>query len=504
MSHTNHLFTQYLLNQLANAAHNGKQFLTHLSPHHVAIIQHLIQTPLFEQNDFVISLPVAKHEIPQDIPSILPSDVDAPSWQRPHYNSPIPLTIITLNQLKQSSKDSDYKRHLHVLKKQFPEHLKPTLFQHIDQGASLFELVQISPDTYTPNEHKVAKIISNQPLAESHFIRLSLNNLWQLHQCIYHATQPPLTHGKTIVYPGIFSISGLKKIKEMNWHASNQSPENSHHYQHPELNSAPPLPDPFPTTLSPSALLTYQECPFRFFAKHVLKIPQPQTEESQYFSQFGELIHLIWAKYKKPSNEQVLKEINDNTHFTQFSQHLKHALANHILHIVNEWQTIEESRPYFKTIAREKDVSYTHANITLKGRIDRIDQLDEPSHLIIDYKSTKPSLNWYQETLHQLPIYAIMYGKKTKGLAYAQLKKNQCQLSGHISEDMAHAPLIAMDDLGARYNIDSWNEAWQKWEHQLHELMRNISSSPLPPQPNSAKCSECEFKPLCRAHLEAP
>ena len=502
MSHANHSLAHHLLNKLAEAAHFGKQSLSHLNTHHIAIIQHLCQTPLFEASDFIMAFPVSKITTPENIPAISPSDINTPSWLRPHYDSPISPAIITLNQFKQTGKETDYKRHLHVIKKPFPEHCKPALLQNIDQGASLFELLQISPDTYTTHDHTVAKIISNQPLTESHFIRMSLNHLWELHQCVYFATQPPLKQSIQLVHTGIFSSSGLKKIEALNWHNTPPSPEDPHCYQHPQLTNSPPSPNPVPTTLSPSALLTYQECPFRFFAKHVLKIPQSQTEESQYFSQFGELIHNIWAKYTQPSSEQLIHEINQNIYFSHFPKHLKQAMANHILTLAHEWQTIEEGRAPFKTIAREKDISYTHANITLRGRIDRIDQLDESTHLIIDYKSTKPSLNWYHETLHQLPIYAIMYGKKTKGLAYAQLKKNQCQLSGHISEDKVHTPLISMHHLSARYRMDHWEKAWNQWECQLHQLLQNISSSPLPPQPNSAKCSECEFKPLCRAHLE--
>lgn len=502
MSVSNPLFTLYLLKKLACSAKIQHTIAPALDIHHIAIIEHLSQTRLFDPSDFSIAIPPFSLSLSIEVPVIRYSDFDTPSWQRADHTAYVPHSLIALNQLRHSVTEGNYTRFSQSLLRSFPEHLKPLLFEKINHGSSLYELMRLCPDRYSDHELEVATIIAGQSVPESHFLHNCRHQLWQLHQCMYFATQPSLTKCVKIFDPIILSSQGHQTLKALNGHMAHPLPQKPETYQHPVHLPDPFKPHPFPQTLSPSALLTYQECPFRFLAKHILRISAPLTEESLYFSQFGEFMHHIWATHTRPTETHIKEEIQRHPYFQTLPSHLQQALTAHIEAIAKEWQMIDDQRPSFTTIGKEFPLSYTYANITLQGRIDRIDEIDEHTHLIIDYKSTKPSLNWYQDTLHQLPIYAIMYGKKSLGIAYAQLKKNQCHLSGHISEHIDHSPLTCINQLSSRYAITSWDQATKQWEQQLHHLIDEMISHDLPPKPNKAVCPDCEFKPLCRMHLE--
>lgn len=500
MFQTNPSFTLNLLQKMASAAEIKFITQTHLNIHHIAIIQALVQTGKFKDDDFIFSCPAPEENSSINIPAIDAENFNTPSWQRAAYPNPIPLALLKLAELKHRNTPMRYQSYQMALSQTVSADLKQILMTEIEKGNNLKSLVDIMHPMHTPSDVLIAKLICDQPLSELYFIKNCQQYLWQLHQCIFFSTQQQMPFPAQIIDPTILSTKGKETIKK--WHCTPMPSYSATPYSHPESGPANVILNPQPQTLSPSALLTYQDCSFLFYCKHILKINPAQTDESEYFKQFGHLLHEIWAEHPMSSTDEMTEIIKHHPYFQNLQPHLISAMSLHIQKINQEWHIKDSQRPPYKIIGKEQVVSYSHANLTLAGRIDRIDEIAPNTHIIIDYKTSKPSLNWYQNIIEQLPIYAVMYGKTTKGLAYAQLKKNQCELSGHIHEDLMHSPLTPINQLNKRYEVSSWDQAWNQWQKQLHHLIERIMANPITANPQSHRCNDCQFKPICRSHLE--
>ncbi len=168
---------------------------------------------------------------------------------------------------------------------------------------------------------------------------------------------------------------------------------------------------------SPTALNDFLEDPQLFLERHLLLVPQEKSDHLAY----GNAVHhvlAIWANSGKEGNILSLEEMQN-----EISNHLKtqeHLTKKDVERL--EFLGYESLKKYYKDCLQEPYPIVGHIeysvrahleDIPLKGKIDRIDLLEQNSSnvRIVDYKTGKPKSSKQCEDLgykRQLVFYALL------------------------------------------------------------------------------------------------
>jgi len=157
--------------------------------------------------------------------------------------------------------------------------------------------------------------------------------------------------------------------------------------------------------LSASAIDTYEACPLKFRMGRIDGIPQNAKKPELIF---GNIIHSVLQRFHEPKKELSIKRIirlldeewkKDDFDYSVREEKFKE-------------QGIEILKKYVKNISknlptvikREEQFSFDIGPITIRGAIDRIDQLGDGIE-IVDYKTSKSSTS--AKTNFQLAIYSM-------------------------------------------------------------------------------------------------
>ena len=134
--------------------------------------------------------------------------------------------------------------------------------------------------------------------------------------------------------------------------------------------------------------------------------------------------------------------------------------------LLTEWLINERERPDFTVIAIEEDTQIEFAGLTLKLRIDRIDEFANGERLLIDYKTgTAHAKAWQDEriTEPQLPLYAVTR-TDIAAIAFAQINRKQQKWDG-----LGELHNTSMNQPGIKPS-DDWQLQLNQWQQQLQKL----------------------------------
>ncbi len=263
-----------------------------------------------------------------------------------------------------------------------------------------------------------------------------------------------------------------------------------------------------PARLSVSAYQSLVGCPYQFFAGYVLKLkPEDDVREEMDKRDFGQFVHTVLHRFheahpllqalpRATARSELLAIANTEVAHWQRRSALNRAWRLRWEGLVDEyleWQAQREAQGWRwreGELARELPLTLSNAAaLTLRGRIDRIDQRaggTAPEVALIDYKTRAPAkLNAAQKRPGedvQLPAYAALYGAAVAQAAY-------------LSVDQDEVKEVALPDIAAL--ADSNLQRLREVFDAMH------AGAALRAQGVEDLCKHCDARGLCRRDVWA-
>ena len=142
--------------------------------------------------------------------------------------------------------------------------------------------------------------------------------------------------------------------------------------------------------------------------------------------------------------------------------------------------------------------------LTLRGKLDRVDELEDGRRLVIDYKSTAaPASAWLGERPDepQLPLYLVTTEPDAVAIAFAQVKAGDMKFAALAADETLLPVRKSLPDIG-------WDAQVGEWRRVLAQLATRFAAGEAAVEPKNppTTCRNCDAQPLCRIHerLGAP
>ncbi len=177
--------------------------------------------------------------------------------------------------------------------------------------------------------------------------------------------------------------------------------------------------------------------------------------------------------------------------------------SDRLKNLLWNWLNLEKERPPFKVISNEEERNLTIGAISLNLRVDRIDQLENGDHLVIDYKTGKYNSikYWFGDRPEepQLPLYCLSDPENVKAFAFGELHPDKLSFNG-ISQ--SHIDIDKIKSLDEMHHSETWENQIQSWRMVFDKLAYEFTqgNAQVSPKHRIETCQYCDFKPLCRIH----
>ncbi len=268
-------------------------------------------------------------------------------------------------------------------------------------------------------------------------------------------------------------------------------------------------------------------CPFRAFAHFRLRgkdfdPAQPGLDPMTRGNLLHKVLELFWGRVRSQDQllaltgsrrsdliaEQVERALMD--YFSEQGKPPRKLLeieANRLQALVNEWLSeIEEQRSPFTVAEMEQEHFEQIGPLKIRTFVDRIDQLEDGSRVILDYKTGLVKVdNLLAERLlePQLPIYAIASDQQpADGVAFAQVRRGDCRLIGVAREDglLPKVPGVAGSKPAQKLGLSGWPQVIEYWREQLVQLAGDFVAGKATVDPVDVEiaCRFCDLAGLCR------
>jgi RecB family exonuclease len=268
---------------------------------------------------------------------------------------------------------------------------------------------------------------------------------------------------------------------------------------------------------SVSALETYLGCPFKFFAQHVLRLQEePEDEEVMDPRRQGQFVHDVFEKFFAewqsrgrgsitPANladarelfaevaERALARLPEAEAGLERTRLLGSPAAAGLGEAVFRMEAERDAGVVARLLEERLDGSFEITTgegvrrVTLRGKADRIDLLDDGTFRVIDYK-----LGWPPNKARalQLPIYALCARQK---------------LAARDGRQWALGEAVYLAFKGPRRVVPLFadprdrDEALAKAQQRLADTIDAIERGEFPPAPDDVfRCETCSFAAVCR------
>jgi probable DNA repair protein len=291
--------------------------------------------------------------------------------------------------------------------------------------------------------------------------------------------------------------------------------------------AAPPLAAGAMLTGGTGVITDQSACPFRAFALHRLDAESPEAPHAGLDAmERGILVHRVlagaWERLKtktrldatgadeldallaQAAEEAVMRVKRDRP--ATLAGRFAEVEKGRLVRLARAWLEMErEARgDDFSVAAVEDKRSLVIGPLTLRGKLDRVDELDDGRRIVIDYKSTaKPASAWLGERPDepQLPLYLVATEPGAAAVAFAQVKAGEMKFVALAVDETLLPVKKSLPDLG-------WDAQVAEWRRVLVRLASQFAAGEAAVQPKhpQTSCRNCGVQPLCRIHerLGAP
>lgn len=279
--------------------------------------------------------------------------------------------------------------------------------------------------------------------------------------------------------------------------------------------------DPWPAHLPVPAgtrTIEYQNrCPARAYAELRLgSVPLETPRPGVDFRERGTLLHraleLLWSRLGGSQElheafgprldalieESVARAMADAFGAGGVYQQQRFMLREHrrTARLIRELCELERQRPAFRVRGLEARRAWvSQSGCSLDLRIDRIDQLEDGTHVIFDYKSGAPQTqDWLGErvTHPQLLVYMLSVGADVSALATVQLNPARVGFKG-IADRKGRLPRVTGLESASR-----WPEQQEHWRQAIERLATDFLAGAATLDPLENACRTCHLHAFCR------
>jgi ATP-dependent helicase/nuclease subunit B len=267
----------------------------------------------------------------------------------------------------------------------------------------------------------------------------------------------------------------------------------------------PSAPELRPAHLSSSGFTSLMACPYQFFAGRMLGLNAlDELSDMPEKRDYGDWLHAILHRFHtallaQPAADKLdlLTEVS-NELFDKVLQHSPAALGfsvrwRKVMPAYVAWVEKHQDEGWQFAFGEEKKErvlvwedgsakDQTDQQITLRGRIDRIDQNANGEYAVLDYKTTTTTI--LKKRLasgedHQLPFYALMLDTLPTTASYVGLEAVKNKIDEVVADELA--------------------ERTHALENAITSNMQAITdNAALPAQGTESVCQYCDMRGLCR------
>jgi RecB family exonuclease len=274
---------------------------------------------------------------------------------------------------------------------------------------------------------------------------------------------------------------------------------------------------PADRTWSVSSLETYLGCPFRFFARHILRLKEePEDEEIMDPRRQGEFVHGVFERFFEEWIGAGHREITSGNLdearriFTTVVEEQVQTLtaaeaglertrllgspaAAGLGEAVMRMEAERAIPVVSRLLEHTLDGAFTFTTpdgprtIALRGKADRIDLLADGTFRVIDYK-----LGWPPDrrTALQLPIYGLCAEQRLSARDGRRWRLGEAAYIA-FKGPRRIVPLFK--------NIDERDEVLAEAQQRLDATIDRIANGEFPPTPDDVyRCETCAYAEVCR------
>ncbi len=268
-------------------------------------------------------------------------------------------------------------------------------------------------------------------------------------------------------------------------------------------------------------------CPFRAFAHFRLRATafeqaQPGLDPLTRGNLVHKVLEYFWREVK---DQQRLLQLDEQGRDELIEQQVGRALNDYFAEqgvpsarllqieqqrlqgLIAEWLLeVEVERAAFCVVETEQEHYEQIGPLKIRTFIDRIDQLEDGSQVILDYKTGQVRLDsLLAERLlePQLPIYAIASDEtEADGVAFAQLRRGGCKLTGiaRVAKLLPKVPGVDKCKQAQELELNDWSQVLAHWRRQLEQLASDFVAGQAAVDPVDVEiaCRFCDLNGLCR------
>lgn len=273
-----------------------------------------------------------------------------------------------------------------------------------------------------------------------------------------------------------------------------------------------------------SLLQEQSNCPFRAFAiRRLLAREALGPSEAMSALEKGNIVdaalQLIWEELKdseglrRADRAAIIESSVDEAMARewpasdeQWSKRFRTLERQRMIELLTEWITLESSRKPFHVVGHQLPAEANLGGLSLRGRIDRLDEIDG-AHVVIDYKTGACAVSAWQvprPRLPQLPFYAMAMREQKfnlAGISFAIVRKGETAFKGYLREKDL---LPCRDPAKRSFEGLTFDEYTGKWADELERIGKSFVQGDarvdpkIPPGKSGSTCEYCHLTPLCR------